>query len=80
MGKRFTKDGRSSFGAMKPTLSKEDRAIYGRIATKGTMSDMFDFGYVCGRVSVLKEMMHDQQKLTDGFSHPTDCEECKKNV
>ena len=65
---------------MKPNLSKEDRAVYGRIVSRGTMRAMFDFGYAIGRESILKEMMHDQQKLTDGFSHPTDCEECKKNV
>ena len=62
---------------MKPNLSNEDRAIYGRITT---LSDMFDFGYACGRVDVLKEMAHDQQIFTDGFSHPTDCEECRKKV
>ena len=60
---------------MKPTLSNEDRATYGRITT---LSDMFDFGYALGRESILKEMMHDQQIFTDGFSHPTDCEECRK--
>lgn len=63
---------------MKPNLSDEDRAVYGRIATKGRMSDMFDFGYACGRVDILKEMAHDQRIFTDGFSHPTDCEECRK--
>ena len=65
---------------MKPNLSNEDRATYSRIVSVGTMRDMFDFGYACGRVDVLKEMAHDQQKLTDGFSHPADCEECRKKV
>ena len=65
---------------MKPTLSKEDRTIYDKIVETGDMSDMFDFAYACGRESVLKEMMHDQQIFTDGFSHPTDCEECRKKV
>jgi len=34
--------------------------------------------YQAGRQSVIDEMKHDQKKLLDGFSHPKDCEECKK--
>ena len=63
---------------MKPNLTNEDRATYSRIVSVGTMRAMFDFAYACGRESILKEMAHDQQIFTDGFSHPTDCEECKK--
>ena len=65
---------------MKPNLSKEESEQYITVVTKGNKDDMFDFGYALGRESVLKEMAHDQQIFTDGFSHPTDCTECKKNV
>ena len=65
---------------MKTTLTEQDKETYNRIIADGSMDDMFEFGNAVGRVNALKEILHDQQKLTDGFSHPTDCEECKKNV
>ena len=65
---------------MKPNLSKEDRATYSRIVSVGTMRAMFDFGYAIGRVNALREIVHEQKKLTDGFIHPTDCTECKNNI
>ena len=65
---------------MKTTLTEQDKETYNRIIADGSMDDMFEFGNAVGRVNALKEILHDQQKLTDGFGHPSDCEECKKNV
>ena len=65
---------------MKTTLTEQDKATYNRILVNGSMDDMFEFGNAVGRVNALREIVHDQQKLTDGFSHPTDCTECKNNI
>jgi len=59
-------------------LNKTDSETYIAIVKTGNMDTMFDFAYQCGRVDVLKELQHDQQKLLDGFSHPKDCEGCDK--
>ena len=65
---------------MKTTLTEQDKETYNRIIADGSMDDMFEFGNAVGRVNALREIVHEQKKLTDGFIHPTDCEECKKNV
>ena len=63
---------------MKTTLTEQDKETYNRIIADGSMDDMFEFGNAVGRVNALREIVHEQKKLTDGFIHPTDCTECRK--
>ena len=72
----------------KPTLTKEESDLYIKIVTKGNFDDMFDFAYQCGRVDVLKEMVHDQQKkCIDGGAYRGDdgylvltCKHCHRDM
>lgn len=62
----------------KPTLTKEESDIYITVVKNGTIDDMFDFGYAIGRARLAEEMLHDQQKMLDGFGHPKDCAVCER--
>ena len=57
-------------------LTPAEKVIYDLIEKNGTAEDMFEFAYHCGRVDATKEQLHEMQKFTDGFAHPTDCAEC----
>jgi len=58
-------------------LSKEDKETYDRLVKYSDFNNLFIFAFSLGKIDILKEQMHDQQKLLDGFSHPKDCELCK---
>ena len=52
----------------------------GHISIKTVAKEEYKKGvtsaFALGRQSILDEFSHDQKKLLDGFSHPTDCKMC----
>lgn len=42
------------------------------------VSTTYDQAYGSGREDFAGEILHEQKKFTDGFSHPKDCEQCKR--
>lgn len=48
-------------------------------ALKSALQEAITFGREQGRRELLEELNHEEKKFIDGFSHPRDCELCKKN-
>jgi len=43
----------------KPELTKEEDEVYLKIIARGTMEDMFNFGYIVGCERLITEMLED---------------------
>jgi len=43
-------------------LSKEDKKLYSKLASMGTIEDMFEFGYAIGGISRVREELKELTK------------------